>query len=73
MERLIQDGVNVSKEDLDALKRLMDEFQAELAALGARVDNLESRVSFLENNQFSTTTKLAGEVIFAVTDTVGAR
>ena len=72
MERLIQDGVNVLKEDLDALKRLMDEFQAELAALGARVDNLESRVSFLENNQFSTTTKLAGEVIFAVTDTVGA-
>jgi len=72
MERLIQDGVNVLKEDLDALKRLMDEFQAELAALGARVDNLEGRVSFLENNQFSTTTKLAGEVIFAVTDTVGA-
>ncbi|MGV2391176.1 MAG UNVERIFIED_CONTAM: carbohydrate porin [Microcystis novacekii LVE1205-3] len=30
-------------------------------------------MSFLENNQFSTTTKLAGEVIFAVTDTVGAR
>jgi hypothetical protein len=71
MERLIQDGVAVLKDDIDKLKRLMDEFQAELAALGARVDNLESRVSFLEDHQFSTTTKLTGEVIFAVTDAFG--
>ncbi len=71
MERLIQDGVAVLKEDIDKLKRLMDEFQAELAALGARVDNLESRVSFLENHQFSTTTKLSGEVIIALTDSWG--
>jgi hypothetical protein len=69
MERLIQEGVGVAKEDIDKLKRLMEEYQAELAALGARVDNLESRVSFLEDHQFSTTTKLGGEVIFAVTDT----
>ncbi|MEG3438204.1 iron uptake porin [Pannus brasiliensis CCIBt3594] len=72
MERLIQEGVGVLKEDIDKLKRLADEFQAELAALGARVDNLESRVSFLEDHQFSTTTKLTGEVIFAVTDAFGS-
>jgi hypothetical protein len=71
MERLIQENVSVLKEDVDKLKRLMQEFEAELAALGARVDNLEGRVSFLEDNQFSTTTKLQGEVIFAVTDTFG--
>ncbi|MBR8831372.1 MAG: hypothetical protein N5P05_002069 [Chroococcopsis gigantea SAG 12.99] len=71
MERLIQDGVAVLREDIDKLKRLMDEFQAELAALGARVDNLESRVSFLEEHQFSTTTKLSGEVIIALTDSFG--
>lgn len=71
MERLIQDGVGVLREDIDKLKRLMEEFQAELAALGARVDNLEARTSFLEDHQFSTTTKLAGEVIFAVTDVFG--
>jgi Carbohydrate-selective porin, OprB family/S-layer homology domain len=71
MERLIQENVAVLKEDVDKLKRLMQEFEAELAALGARVDNLEGRVSFLEDNQFSTTTKLQGEVIFAVTDTFG--
>lgn len=65
MERLIQENVAVLREDIEKLKRLMEEFQAELAALGARVDNLESRVSFLEDHQFSTTTKLTGEVIFA--------
>ncbi|MEY2984588.1 MAG: hypothetical protein RLZZ568_1205 [Cyanobacteriota bacterium] len=64
MERLIQENVAVLREDIDKLKRLMQEFEAELAALGARVDNLEARVSFLEDHQFSTTTKLTGEVIF---------
>jgi hypothetical protein len=71
MERLIQENVTVLKEDVETLKRLAQEFEAELAALGARVDNLEGRVSFLEDHQFSTTTKLNGEVIFAVSDTFG--
>lgn len=66
LERLLQDEVSVAREDLDKLKRLAKEFEAELAALGARIDNLEQRVAFLENHQFSTTTKLRGEVIFAV-------
>lgn len=65
LERLIQEGVGVLKEDIEKLKRLAQEFEAELAALGARVDNLENRVAFLEDNQFSTTTKLSGEVIFS--------
>ncbi|MCA2555032.1 MAG: carbohydrate porin [Microcystis sp. M04BS1] len=73
MERLIQDGVGVLREDIDKLKRLVQEFETELAALGARVDNLEQRVSFLENNQFSTTTKLRGEVIFSVADSWGGQ
>ena len=67
MERLIQENVAVLREDIDKLKRLMQEFEAELAALGARVDNLEARTSFLEDHQFSTTTKLTGEVIIAPT------
>ncbi|MFM8297076.1 MAG: iron uptake porin, partial [Microcystis aeruginosa] len=66
LERLIQEGVAVLKEDLDKIKRLVSEFETELAALGARVDNLENRVAFLENNQFSTTTKLTGEVVMAL-------
>jgi Carbohydrate-selective porin, OprB family/S-layer homology domain len=73
MERLIQDGIAVLKEDIDKLKRLVAEFETELAALGARVDNLEQRVAFLEDNQFSTTTKLRGEVIFSIADGFGGR
>jgi hypothetical protein len=73
MERLIQDGVGVLREDIDKLKRLVQEFESELAALGARVDNLEQRVAFLENNQFSTTTKLRGEVIFSIADSWGGQ
>lgn len=59
IERLVNENVTILKEDLDKLNRLAEEFQAELAALGARVDNLESRTAFLENHQFSTTTKLS--------------
>ncbi len=65
IERLIAANQGqVSAEDLAALERLMQEFEAELATLGTRVDNLEGRVGFLEDNQFSTTTKLAGSVTF---------
>jgi hypothetical protein len=71
MERLIQENVAVLKEDIETLKRLAREFEAELAALGGRIDNLEGRVAFLEDHQFSTTTQLKGEVIFALVDTFG--
>ncbi|MDR9405236.1 MAG: iron uptake porin, partial [Halothece sp. Uz-M2-17] len=47
------------------------EFEAELATLGTRVDNLEGRVGFLEDNQFSTTTKLNGSVVFMNTIAFG--
>ncbi|MCU0536721.1 MAG: iron uptake porin [Hydrococcus sp. Prado102] len=67
VERLIQENVTVFKEDIDTLKRLAQEFETELAALGARVDNLEGRVAFLEDNQFSTTTKLSGQIFFNLT------
>lgn len=68
IERLLQEGVTVTSADLDRLKRLATEFQTELTALGARVENLETRTAFLEDHQFSTTTKLQGEVIFALTN-----
>lgn len=66
MERLIAQSEAVLKEDIETLKRLMAEFESELAALGARVDNLEGRVSFLEDHQFSTTTKLRGEGLISI-------
>ncbi|MCT0218028.1 iron uptake porin, partial [Synechococcus sp. CS-1329] len=40
----------------DELRRLLKEFEKELAILRGRVDNLEAKVGELEANQFSTTT-----------------
>ncbi|MCD8488486.1 MAG: iron uptake porin [Desertifilum sp.] len=61
----------LTREDLLVLQRLQEEFAAELATLRGRVDALEARTAELEANQFSTTTKLTGEAIFAVTDAFG--
>jgi hypothetical protein len=58
----------VTKQDLATLQRLQEEFAAELATLRGRVDAVEARTAEVEANQFSTTTKLAGEVVFGVTD-----
>ncbi|MEM8638082.1 MAG: iron uptake porin [Cyanobacteria bacterium P01_G01_bin.54] len=72
IERLIAElGGDVDPTDLNSVRRLGEDFAAELGVLGSRVDGLESRVSFLEDNSFSTTTKLTGEVIMAVTSLIG--
>ncbi len=60
-----------TREDLETLRRLMEQFSLELATLRGRVDSLEARTAELEANQFSTTTKLSGEAIFAATDVIG--
>lgn len=57
----------IRREDLDQLQRLQEEFAAELATLGGRIESLEVRTATLETTQFSTTTKLRGQVIFAAT------
>jgi hypothetical protein len=56
----------VSKEDLATLRKLQEEFAAELATLRGRVDGLDAKTAKLEAQQFSTTTKLTGQVIAAV-------
>ncbi|MEB3181532.1 MAG: iron uptake porin [Nostocaceae cyanobacterium] len=62
----------VNREDLATLQRLQEEFAAELATLRGRVDALEARTSELEANQFSTTTKLQGQVVATVTDVLSS-
>ncbi len=57
----------VKKEDLVTLQKLQEEFAAELATLRGRVDALEVRTTTLEKQQFSTTTKLFGNVWVNVT------
>jgi hypothetical protein len=56
-----------TKEDLLALRKLMEEFSRELAAVKTRMNGLEARTAKLEGMQFSTTTKLSGEAIFQAT------
>jgi hypothetical protein len=66
IERLVASSQSILKEDLDKIQKLNQEFQAELATLRGRIDGLEARTAELEENQFSTTTKLEGEAIFAL-------
>lgn len=51
-----------SPNDLETIRRLQEEFAAELATIRGRVDTLEADVAELEANQFSTTTKLKGQL-----------
>jgi hypothetical protein len=69
VNELIKGGARglATKEDLASVQKLQEEFAAELATLRGRVDALEARTAELEANQFSTTTKLNGEVVFALT------
>ena len=50
----------------DELRRLMAEFETELAILKGRVDGLEAKVGELEATQFSTTTKLKGKATYVI-------
>jgi len=61
-----------TQNDLATLQRLQEDFGGELATLRGRIDVLEANISELEAQQFSTTTKLQGEVTFNLTDTFGA-
>lgn len=68
IERLLSESTGnfVTREDLDTLQNLIQDFNEELAILRGRVDGLEARVTELENTQFSTTTKLFGQVVVGV-------
>jgi hypothetical protein len=62
----------VNQGDLEQIRRLQEQFAAELATLRGRVDALEARTTTLERQQFSTTTKLSGEAIFSLSTAYGA-
>ena len=57
---------SAKKGDLATLRKLQEQFSAELATLRGRVDVLEARTATLEKNQVSTTTKLFGQVILGL-------
>ncbi len=56
------------QQDRITLRRLQEEFGQALQDLRTRLNDIESRSSELQANQFSTTTKLKGQQIVAVTD-----
>ncbi len=58
---LIADG-GIDAETLETIQRLQEQFAAELATLRGRVDALEVETAELRAQQFSTTTKLRGQV-----------
>ncbi|WYL92930.1 MAG: iron uptake porin [Gloeotrichia echinulata IR180] len=60
------------KEDLETIKRLQEEYAEELLTLRGQLDALEARTATLESQQFSTTTKLRGEVIFGLASPFGS-
>ena len=73
IERLLQENSTVSqensivlREDLEKLQRLAKDFEVELANLDTKVDNLEGRVAFLEDHQFSPTAWLNGTAVFGL-------
>ena len=71
IERLIASSESVVQEDLETIRRLSEEFEAEIATLGGRVDEIESRTTVLEDNAFSTTSKLQGEVAMNLAQAFG--
>ena len=62
----------VTAADLDTIKKLQQDFAAELATLKKRLDTTEDRTATLEKQQFSTTTKLTGEAVLNVAGASGA-
>lgn len=62
-----QQNASILREDIEKLKSIAQEFEIETGSLGTRTSNLESRVAYTENNQFSTTSILTGEMIMGLT------
>lgn len=72
IEQLLQQSGAILGEDLERIKLLEREFEAELAAIGTRIDQLDQKVALLEDTQFSTTTKLSGLITFYLSNAWGS-
>jgi Carbohydrate-selective porin, OprB family len=59
----------VTAADLEVIKRLTQEYRAQLTEIDVRLTGADKKVAQAQANQFSTTTKLKGEVIFNLAGT----
>ena len=64
---LAQRPSGVTAADIEVIKRLTQEFRAQLSEIDTRLASVDKRVAQAQANQFSTTTKLKGEAVFNVT------
>jgi hypothetical protein len=58
---------SVTRQDLEDLTRLTQEYRAQLTELDGRLVATDKKVAQLQASQFSTTTKLKGEAVFNAT------
>ena len=73
-ELVVAEAVDpVKREDLATIEKLQQEFAAELAQLQGRVDNIAAKTATLEKHQFSTTTKLTGNVWINFTSAIPSK
>jgi hypothetical protein len=56
----------VSAQEMEVLRRLTQDFRAELSNIETRIDKIQQRTALAQTSQFSTTTKLKGEVIMGL-------
>jgi Carbohydrate-selective porin, OprB family len=68
--KLAQQPSTVTAADLEVIKRLTQEYRAQLTEIDGRLTSADKRVAQAQTNQFSTTTKLKGEAVFNVTGVV---
>lgn len=75
IDTLIADalGDQYAQQDMITLRRLQREYREALDDLQTRLGTIDDRVNQLEQDQFSTTTKLQGEQIAAFTDGSNAK
>lgn len=78
LDHIYQQNVNsttnsVSANDLETLQRLQQDFAVELSTLTERLYRLETSTTKLESQQFSPTSELEGEVIFALSGVQGTK
>lgn len=59
------------RSDLVLLERLQRDFAPELARLTTKIEQLETKATQIESQQFSPTTRLNGQVLFFLTDSFG--
>ncbi len=67
---LAQQPTTVTVEDVEVIKRLTQEFRAQLTEVDTRIGASEKRLAQAQANQFSTTTKLKGEAVFNLSGTL---